>query len=439
MRTGHAMLVGSKYYITFDKRYYDFEGRCTYLLAKDFVDRNFTLLVSYNGNRHIEELLLLLNNTVVRINMQTDGIQIGDSDVEYLPAQIGEAFLYRNEGVFYVTSEMGFALECNMKFKICSFQMSGWYSGKTAGLWGTYNNEPSDDFLMSNKAKAQRSRVDTFGDSWSLQEDCKAGPQSPPRTSNKVPKEVRAACEEFFTSKVSQLSACFSRIPKESFLYMCLNSTTLDEACSSAVSYISLCALENTPLRIPDTCVKCNLPNGTEIQEGDFIRLQGSSVPQTADIVFIVEAKDCNKDVKNARNLDVVVELLEKELAELNITDNRYAVVTFGGDGVYDQPRSIIVGGQIFADAKSVPKYFGNIPAALGAKEYQATILKITPLPHKCAHITSNNGVSYIEISITAPGSSSVKQKVFENTDNSEAPHSELDCAASEGNCHNSE
>ncbi|VEN54506.1 unnamed protein product, partial [Callosobruchus maculatus] len=69
---GHAMLVGSKYYITFDKRYYDFEGRCTYLLAKDFVDRNFTLLVAYDENRHIEELLLLLNDTVVRVNMKTD-------------------------------------------------------------------------------------------------------------------------------------------------------------------------------------------------------------------------------------------------------------------------------------------------------------------------------------------------------------------------------
>lgn len=59
------------------------------------------------------------------------------------------------------------------------------------------------------------------------------------------------------------------------------------------------------------------------IQEGDFIRLHGNAVPRIADIVFIVEAKTCNKDLKNRRNFDSVVELLEKELADLNIKDNR--------------------------------------------------------------------------------------------------------------------
>lgn len=60
------------------------------------------------------------------------------------------------------------------------------------------------------------------------------------------------------------------------------------------------------------------------IKEGEFIRLQGNAVPQTVDVVFIVEAKECNKDLLKSKNFESVIELLEKELNELNVTNNRY-------------------------------------------------------------------------------------------------------------------
>ncbi|KAG5880871.1 hypothetical protein JTB14_004019 [Gonioctena quinquepunctata] len=364
---GYAMFAGSSYYVTFDKTYYDFRGKCTYLLATDFIDRNFTLLVSNDvGNN--SELILILNKKIVRINMFKDEILIGDSRMERLPAQIGGTYLYRNAGIFIVESSSGFMLECNMKFHTCTFKLSGWYFGKTAGLWGTFNNEPSDDFLTSKKIRANTSSLDIFGDSWALEKSCKTGIQNAEKP-KLVPKEVVAMCDEFFTSKISQLSTCFPRIPKDSFLSMCLNSTNEQEACMSAVSYINLCSYANTPLRIPDTCVKCNLLNGTEKREGNITRLHGNDVPRSADVVFIVEAKKCNKDLKKSRNFEIVVEFLEKELRELNITDNKYAVVVFGGDGVYEEPRSIIVDGKTFTDSRSILSYFDNIHTGNGSSD----------------------------------------------------------------------
>ncbi|KAJ8955430.1 hypothetical protein NQ318_003528, partial [Aromia moschata] len=365
---GHAMLVGSKYYVTFDKRYYDFRGSCTYLLATDFLDRNFTLLVSYDDVGDTSELILLLNKTIVRINTFNDNIQIGDSGANRLPAQIGDVYLYRDADILTVESSAGFILECNVKFHICLFEISGWYFGKTAGLWGTFNNEPFDDFLTSSRQRANNSDLSAFGDSWALDKNCRSK-VSKKETPKVVPQEILALCDEFFTSKVSQLSTCFPRIPKDSFLSMCLNSTSEQEACMSAVSYINLCSYANTPLRIPDTCVKCNLLNGTEIPEGDFIRLRGNAVPRSADVVFIIEAKKCNKDLKTSRNFETVVDLLDKELTELNITNNRYAAVTFGGDGVYDEPRALIVNGKTFTDSKSFPKYFDNLPVGNGSTD----------------------------------------------------------------------
>lgn len=66
------MLIGTKYYVTFDRTFYEFPGSCTYLLATDFVDQNFTLLVSYDSVGNTDELMLLLNKTVVRINILND-------------------------------------------------------------------------------------------------------------------------------------------------------------------------------------------------------------------------------------------------------------------------------------------------------------------------------------------------------------------------------
>lgn len=67
---------------------------------------------------------------------------------------------------------------------------------------------------------------------------------------------------------------------------------------------------------------RCTAFNGTEIKEGEFIRYEGESVPKHADVVFIVEAKSCNKNFKQSKNFEVLVELIEKELLQKNFSDN---------------------------------------------------------------------------------------------------------------------
>lgn len=183
-------------------------------------------------------------------------VHISNGETDHLPAEIGETYLYREADIVTVQSALGFTLECNMKYHMCTFEMSGWYFGKTAGLWGTLNNEPSDDLLTSTKVKANISTIDLFADSWTLGSSCTSTVPNNVNAISRPSSEITDLCNEFFTSKVSQLATCFPRIATDPYLSMCLNSTSEEEVCTSAIAYINMCSYANTPLRIPDTCVK---------------------------------------------------------------------------------------------------------------------------------------------------------------------------------------
>lgn len=63
-------------------------------------------------------------------------------------------------------------------------------------------------------------------------------------------------CDSLFANKMSPLQTCFQRVNPGPFKDMCLSSESEKEACSIAVGYMEACRVENTPLRIPDVCVR---------------------------------------------------------------------------------------------------------------------------------------------------------------------------------------
>lgn len=46
--SGEAMLLGDQHYKTFDGTHYVYAGKCSFMLAQDFVDNNFTIAVEYS-------------------------------------------------------------------------------------------------------------------------------------------------------------------------------------------------------------------------------------------------------------------------------------------------------------------------------------------------------------------------------------------------------
>ena len=149
---------------------------------------------------------------------------------------------------------MGLIFRCNLKFNICILELSGWYFGKTAGLLGTMNNERFDDFYpVLNKTETS---LIQFTDHWNLKKDTCHTRHFLSEFQTQKNDTIREFCTSLFGNRLSQFQPCFSIIDPISFKYSCLKSSMLTNMCTIIMSYIEVCAIENTPLRLPSICVK---------------------------------------------------------------------------------------------------------------------------------------------------------------------------------------
>ena len=76
--------------------------------------------------------------------------------------------------------------------------------------------------------------------------------------------------------------------------------------------------------------------------------LQGSAVPQSADVVFVIQHADCNRDVVS--QLSAAIDDLEQSLTQKGLTNNHYGIVGYGSMGDLNEPHVHTMDGLIFND-----------------------------------------------------------------------------------------
>ncbi|XP_063971909.1 uncharacterized protein LOC135159796 [Diachasmimorpha longicaudata] len=378
-----AMIVGHQHYVTFDDYHYDFVGNGTYLLASDFVASDFAVLISYDNSPVVDanstvkyKIIVLSGPQEIEINVFTDTVFIHNSnDSLRLPMELenGMGFVHQKESIVTVELKRGlFNLKCNLKYDVCVLELAGWYFGKTAGLLGTMNHERYDDMIQSNGVVA--TDILSFANSWRIPDTNQLENNSQPlrnlATTGDSDKDARKFCENIFSNKSSEFGDCFAVVDPAFYATTCANSRSVAEACTLAISYMQICGFYDTFLRIPDTCTSCPMSDGSVVPEGEFQKLEDNRVPQSTDIVFIVEAKSCNYDIKQNRSINTLVSQISKELLDSGLKNNRWALVTFGGDGVYDQPRSVILDNNIFTqNVERFSDYFDTIRVGNGNQD----------------------------------------------------------------------
>jgi len=76
-----------------------------------------------------------------------------------------------------------------------------------------------------------------------------------------------------------------------------------------------------------DGTPRCDM-NGEAMMDRDMKVISsppaGSPSSRSTDVVFIVEAKDCNRALRTRRKIDTVAQALEEEFLRRRFRDNRY-------------------------------------------------------------------------------------------------------------------
>jgi hypothetical protein len=255
--------------MTFDKKFYEFAGECSYLLARDFIDGSFSVIANYERTegRPAKKSITVMSNEKTIVISPNGRVLVDNSRVE-MPIQMDGITIVREDNQIHINNKNGVTVVCDLAHDQCTVEVSGWYYSKTGGLFGTYNNEQVDDFTTSDKRRVQD--VGEFAASWAVGARCRPD-NAAVDTSNQVHPGTRRydICAKYFKEESSALRRCFRVVDPEPFMKMCLNDMPTDvnrmetdeDTCNTAAFYVSECMRAEVPVKIPSICGEYNMEN----------------------------------------------------------------------------------------------------------------------------------------------------------------------------------
>nr|BAL42280.1 Vitellogenin-B [Haemaphysalis longicornis] len=276
---GQAMIIGNEHFVTFDGTMYSASGDCTYLLARDFVDGNFTVLLKYHPNsprvhgRVPKSIIIQLGQSYIEIYPDDASVFLNGQDVDLpLILEDGEVIARRVDDVITVEDEKALRVSCHLYYGVCTVKVNGWYFGNTAGLLGTFNNERSDD-LMKPKGQVT-SNVAQFLKKWETSRGCKA-PVNVLKEQAPIDSEGYKLCEKYFKDDDSPLAEGFWQESPAPFFDLCLRHMALPNIdprqaiCNVSMAYLMQLEKYSIVPSLPSECYSCAIPEGETLKFGE--------------------------------------------------------------------------------------------------------------------------------------------------------------------------
>ncbi|XP_046849382.1 uncharacterized protein LOC124442906 [Xenia sp. Carnegie-2017] len=375
-----AMIFGKPHVYTFDGHSYQFIGykkpSCTYVLAHDFRDNNFTLMSQETAliiNTKSGYVKIHANGKVeATVSKDVDGNDVKTTHYE-LPVEMQDLSVRREGSYVKIHHDTGVDIACDVKHFLCTFNINKFYHGRLAGLLGTNNNEQYDEFLKPDKTIAKS--VAEFANAWEVSGDreCKVSSSERKPTCKTEPSP---RCKDLFLSSTSPLAKYFKSLDPAPFYKACQYDTSDCQSVPSNLSFCNVTAAYTTLLRKKGIWA-------SQLQECANCGSKGVWVKWTehgnnnVDVVLMIP--DTLKMKNHTVQLSGFLKELENELRS-NYT-SRYAVVAFGGKTAFLQrPHIVTNGGKIFGSIKNVEstiasmQFNGQGANALEAIEYLAQL-----------------------------------------------------------------
>ncbi|XP_040158471.1 apolipophorins [Anopheles arabiensis] len=322
----HAQLGDGGHFFTFDDKHFTFAGSCSYLLASDLVDGNFSIVADMDGGR-LKSVTLVDKDSTVELTAKAV-VKYNGKETD-LPIHQKDVYVFRKYYTVTVGTKYGAQVMCTTDLKICHFFVSGFYFGRLRGLLGNGNYEPYDDLAVPN-GKITEVSTD-FANSYKTSQACAAvadhGHDSHDHSS--------PTCAKFFGSE-SSLKLCSYLRDQTGYKEACNHAAhdageKADEAaCGIARLYVSACTLYGIPTVLPSQCEKCSTDEGRSVDLGDWYSVKAPQ--KKADVVVVV---DTSLGTLLGELVQSTINDLRKELKATGISDVNVAVIGYSKTDKY--------------------------------------------------------------------------------------------------------
>ncbi|KAL0894249.1 hypothetical protein ABMA27_014259 [Loxostege sticticalis] len=242
---------GDSHLNTFDGTEYDFEGVCTYLLAKGVMDSNdgfdveiqnvpcgttgatcsksTTLKVGGGGNQEI-------------VSLTKDAPLPDTSKLKRIKLRVAGAF------VFLDVPSLGVSLQWDRGLRVYVKVDSVWRN-RVKGLCGNFNGDQRDDFQTPSGGGLPESSALVFADSWKLKPTCPK-PKEISDYCKARPERKDWAVSTCGAMKRYPFSLCATEVPPAPYMLRCEkdacacdSGADCDCACAALAAYAYACAL----------------------------------------------------------------------------------------------------------------------------------------------------------------------------------------------------
>merc|ERR1719466_203481 len=332
-----AMIMG-QHVLTFDGKLYDMPAfqkpkkgaasPCSYLLARDFQDKKFTLSKLDNA--------LIVETPQMVVEIRDDGqtkTTIGNGMRFGLPVESGKSSCVRIDNLIMCDFvEQGLKVTVDLKNFFTSISVSGWYKGKSQGLLGTLNNEVHDDWRLPNNMIT--TNINEFLNAYELSGKavCKLNPKAD--NAKQCDGKTSKMCAVYFDSEAttpSPFARFFQDVDPKLFMEACVRDTKCKKMNKKA--HCGVVAAYNALLRTKGFWI----PQANEcmMEKGKVINQVWTVQPtKMIDVVVMVSQHTNMNSLK--KSMASTMLNLHKNLRTQGKFNVRYALVGFGGNGVHE-------------------------------------------------------------------------------------------------------
>uniref|UniRef100_A0A8V0ZX22 Mucin 2, oligomeric mucus/gel-forming n=1 Tax=Gallus gallus TaxID=9031 RepID=A0A8V0ZX22_CHICK len=249
---GTCMIYGSGHYITFDGKFYDFDGSCEYVATQVIIITE-NVPCGTTGVTCSKAIKMFIGKTELKLE---------NKDYKEIQRDVGDDVHYQNKTVgLYLVIEASNGVMLIWDKKTTVFiKLTPDYKGKVCGLCGNFDDKANNDFTSRNGL--QETNALTFGNSWKQSSVC------PDVTEEIKPCDLKPHRKSWAEKECSLILSeifkiCHSKVNPSPFYDACVHDACscdsggdCDCFCSAVAAYAQECTKAQACVfwRSPDIC-----------------------------------------------------------------------------------------------------------------------------------------------------------------------------------------